>query len=115
MGITSLIIWLIHPIYRQQFNSFIANFDRRVLVGQFANESLYSLSAISGQMAVVLGPSVMVVSAFNAFHPIFTFIIGWVLAKCGSTKHTETLKPTELTSKIVGVLLIALGAVLIVL
>jgi len=114
MGVTSLIIWLVHPIYRQQFNSFIANFDRRVLAGQFANESLYSLSAISGQMAVVLGPSVMVVSAFNAFHPIFTFLIGWVLAKFGSTKHSQTLKPTEIKSKIVGVICIALGAVLIV-
>jgi len=114
MGITSLFIWLVHPIYRQQFNSFIAKFDRKVLAGQFANESLYSLSALSGQMAVVLGPSVMVVSAFNAFHPIFTFVIGWILAKFGSAKHTESLKPTELRSKVFGIVLIALGAVLIV-
>jgi uncharacterized membrane protein len=115
MGITSLIIWLAHPIYRQQFNSFVAKFDRRVLAGQFANETLYSASALSGQMAVVLGPSVMVVSAFNAFHPIFTFIIGWTLAKFGSQTHQETLKPADLKSKLIGVMLIALGALLIVL
>jgi len=115
MGITSIIIWLVHPIYRQQFNSFVAKFDRKVLAGQFANETLYSASALSGQMAVVLGPSVMVVSAFNAFHPIFTFIIGWTLAKFGSKTHQKTLQPTEIKSKLIGVLLIALGAVLIVL
>lgn len=114
MGITSLIIWLVHPIYRQQFNLFIKQFDRKILVGQFANEGLYSLSALSGQMAVVLGPSVMAVSAFNAFHPVFTFCIGWVLAKFGSKKQAQTLKSTEITSKVIGITLITLGALLIV-
>jgi uncharacterized membrane protein len=114
MGLMSLMIWLIHPIYRQQFNSFVSRFDGRVLTGQFANEGLYSLSALAGQAAVVLGPSVMVVSAFNAFHPIFTILIGWTLAKLGSKKHQEMLKDTEIRSTMIGIGLIAIGAVFIV-
>ena len=89
MSIMSRSIWFVHPIYRQQFNAFIYKFDARVLAGQLSNETLYSVSALAGQMAIVLGPSVMVVSAFNAFHPIFTFIIGWTLSKFNSERYPQ--------------------------
>jgi uncharacterized membrane protein len=114
MGIASLIIWLIHPIYREQFNSFVKKFDTKIIIGQFANEGLYSFSALASQAAIVLGPSVMVVSAFNAFHPIFTVIIGWTLSKMGIKIRTDALQTAEIKTTLAGVVLITAGAILLI-
>jgi len=114
MGIASTFIWLLWKPYRTQFNQFLKSFNKKVLFGQFANETLYGAGALAGQLAIVLGPSVMIVTAFNAFHPLFTLSGGWLLAKQGSKTHQEIFKKRERTPKIFGVLLIALGAALVV-
>jgi uncharacterized membrane protein len=114
MGLTGSLMWCVWPPFRRQFNRFVRHFDRRILFGQFANEFLYSGAAIAGQIALVLGPSVMIVTAFNAFHPIFTLLIGSVLARLGSAVHAETLDRSQRGYKILGILLVALGAGLIV-
>lgn len=113
MTAVSTCIWLLWPPYRHQFNTFLRRFDWRVLSLQFANEGLYTVSALTNQLAVVLGPSVMIVSALNAFHPIFTLLIGWTLALGGSTTHQQKLRGTGLRRITLAILLIAFGTILI--
>lgn len=113
MTLFSSIIWIGYAPYRAQFNSFIRYFDARILGAQFLNEGLYALSTMAAQFAIVIGPSVMVVTAFNAFNPIFTLCIGWTLALLGSHTHAETLSGTRKVSTLVGVVCIAIGTAMI--
>ena len=114
MGLFSAAIWTIWPPYRRQFNDFIHTLKPKILAIQVSNEGLYALSTTASQMAIVLGPSVMVVTAFNAFHPIFTLAIGLVLAKLGSKEHAKNFIGKQLITKTAAIILIAAGAVLIV-
>lgn len=114
MGLFSSLIWTIWPPYRKQFNDFLHTLNPRILAIQVSNEGLYALSTTASQMAIVFGPSVMVVTAFNAFHPIFTLLIGVFLAKLGSQEHMQNLAHGQLLVKTAAVLCIAVGAFLIV-
>jgi drug/metabolite transporter (DMT)-like permease len=115
LGMTtlSLLIYILWTPYRKQFNDFIRNSNFSVFLIQSANETLYSISTIANQLAIVLGPSVMVVTAFNAFHPIFTLTIGWLLAKAGSKIHADTLSGKSMSTKTIAILLIAIGTAII--
>lgn len=111
MGIMSTVVWVAWPPYRAQFHSFITTLHPKILFAQLANEGLYALAAIMNQLAIVLGPSVMIVSTLGALHPVFTFIIGWSLAHCGSRTHKDSLQSSGLVLKTIAILLIALGTV----
>lgn len=115
MGILSLLIWTTWKPYRRQFNSFIKSFNLKIFMMQASNESIYAVSTISSQFAIVIGPSVMMVSALNAFHPVFTLLIGWCLAKFGSRDHIRTLEGGQMINKVLAVILIASGTIFIVL
>lgn len=114
MFLLSLNIWMFWPPYRKQFNDFVETMDFKVLLMQVSNETLFALSAMANQLAIVIGPSVMIVSAFNAFHPLFTLLIGFSLAKLGSIDHSKSLGEGRLAIKTAAILLIAGGTVLIV-
>lgn len=115
MGLCSLLVWSIWPPYRHQFGTFVKSLRPRVLFMQLGNEGLYAVSTIASQLAIVLGPSVMVVSAFNAFHPIFTLMIGGVLAVLGSRDHQESFAGSQIYTKTAAIILIAAGAAIIAL
>lgn len=114
MTFLSSVIWTTWPPYRKQFQDFVSQLDFKVLGIQFLNESLYALSAITNQLAIVIGPSIMAVSSFNAFHPIFTLMFGFFLARLSSSSQRRQLSGLPLSLKIIGVLLISSGALLIV-
>lgn len=115
MALASTVIWTFWPPYRRQFRDFIKNVRMKVFVAQLSNEGLYTIGAVSNQLAIVLGPSVMVVSAFNAFHPIFTLLIGIVLAKRGSQDHIQAFNESSLLTKTIAIFLIATGTIVIAL
>lgn len=115
MGIFSGLIWILWPPYRRQFNRFINSLNIKILSAQLGNESLYAISTAASQLAIVLGPSVMIVTAFNAFHPIFTLLIGIILMAVGSKSHTLDFSGTQKYLKPIAILLIAIGTTLIVL
>lgn len=110
---TSLIYLAWRP-YRRQFNTFIRKAKPKLFGIQAANEGLYTVSAITNQLALVLGPSVMVVSALNAFHPVFTLFVGWVMSKFGHQKQIDTLKDGQLLRKFLAIALITAGAIILV-
>ena len=114
MTIMSALIWVYYKPYRLQFNSFIQSSNRLSMLKQFMNEGLNAVSVIASHLANAKAPSVMVATAFNAFHPLFTLMIGWVLGKQGSEKHASTLEGNEMYKKIVAVIFITMGTVLVV-
>lgn len=113
MGFLSAGIWLFYSPYREQFNTFLHNGHKRIYLLQVGNESLYTIGAITNQMAIVLGPSVMVVSAFNAFHPIFTLMISFTLAQLGFKSQASRFYGPQLRLKTIAILMIAFGTLLL--
>ncbi len=115
MALAAVLIWLLWPPYRREFNAFTKSVDKKGVLAQLSNEVIDTFAVLASQKAVVLGPSVMVVTALNAFQPVFILLIGWLLAKRGSNKHKEALTGNEGYKKTVSIALIALGTVIIVL
>ena len=111
----SVAIYSFYPPYRRQFMKFCYSTDRSGLMVQLINEVLNASAVIISQLAMTLGPSVMVVSTMNAWQPIFILIIGWILAKRGSKTHAEQLQGNALLKKAVSIGLIAVGTVFIAL
>lgn len=115
MFIAGGVIWLGWKPYRNQFITFIRTADRKAIALQFVNEGLNAISLLASQMAITLGPSVMLVSAFNAFHPVFTLLIGLGLAKLGSSSHQTALDGNKFIQKSVSIGLIAVGTAIVAL
>lgn len=113
MGTLSIAIWVLWRPYREQFFERIRTFDLKIIILQTANEGLYAISAIFNQLAIVLGPTVMVVSAMNAFHPVFTLCIGAGLARFGLPQYSNDFAGVGKHMKIAAIIAIAIGTVLI--
>jgi hypothetical protein len=113
MSISSALIWLLYPPFRRQFNYVMTHASKGDLAFNFINEVVDKSATLAFQVAVHIGPSVMAVSAMNAYQPVFILIIGWVLAKLGSETHAGQLQGTELVKKAIAIGLIAGGTVLI--
>jgi hypothetical protein len=75
MVLTGVAIWLVWKPYRTDFNTFCRNADGKMVGLQLFNESMDAGGAYLTHLANVIGPSVLVVTAFNAAQPIFILII----------------------------------------
>ncbi len=113
MGFLSLLIWMAWKPYRDNFLQQLRTFDKKIIALQTANEGLYAFGALLNQFALVIGPSVMLVSAMNAFHPIFTLLIGMVASKLSIGRYENAFSGLNKYSKIIAILAIAAGTVLI--
>lgn len=113
MGCLSIFIWMIWKPYRQQFLQRVKSFDKRILFFQTANEGLYALAATLNNLAIVLGPSVMAVSALNAFHPVFTLLVGWSLTQANFLNHKSEFAGNGKYIKLIAVAIITTGAILL--
>ncbi len=111
----TVLIWTTWPPYRRQFRQYLMAVDRFDLGVQFTNEGINSASVLASQFAVTRGPTVMLVSAFNAFHPLFTLLIGGILSKFGSAYHAGELAGTRAAQKSLAIILIASGTATIAL
>lgn len=115
MVLATAVIWSVWPPYRRQFSQYLKRADRFDLGIQIGNEGLNSASVLASQFAVTRGPTVMLVSAFNAFHPVFTLLIGWILARAGSKFHIAELEGGKGAHKAMAIALIAVGTVIVAL
>lgn len=113
MGALSIIIWTAWKPYREQFLQRLKTFDTSIIVLQTANEGLYSLSSVLSRFAIVLGPSVMVVSAMDSFHPVFTLIIGVLLARLGFSEYAKKMDKKSIFTKTIAIGIIVLGTLLV--
>lgn len=112
--ITGIIIYAVWKPYRQDFNAFCQDADYKAVGIQFFNEILDAGGVYMTNLATTLGPSVMVVTAFNATQPLFVGIIGGLLSIWGfisiSTERTNNGTWKIIT---IGIGCIAIGIVVI--
>lgn len=111
--LTGIIIYLTFSTYRQQFNTFLRKKDWLGVGINASNEFVNQIAILAFYLAVVLGPSVMVVQSTTAYQPVFVLVIGIILARLGSNLHVESLSGGELIKKVIGVAVILIGSFLI--
>ena len=112
MLIFSTLLWLLIKSFREQLKDFLQQTQYSLIPIQFFNETLYALSTMAAQFAIVVGPSVMLVTSLNAFHPIFTLIIGISLAALGVKEQQQVLSIGK-SYLVIGILTIAAGTLMI--
>jgi len=113
MGFLSIFIWIAWKPYRDHFIAQFRTFDTKIIALQTANEGLYAFGALLNQFAIVIGPSVMLVSAMNAFHPIFTLLIGMILSRLSLGRYEHAFSGLSKYTKTVAIIAIATGTILI--
>lgn len=112
-GVATVLMLLVYAPYRRQLFSFLASPQQGKLAHQGVNEVLNALSVLLSQRAMMLGPSVMAVSALNAYQPVFILLISWVLIKFGVGPNDTKLEGREAVKKTLAIALIALGTFLL--
>jgi len=112
--LTGITIYAVWKPYRENFNTFCKSADYKAVGIQFFNEMLDSGGVYLTNLATTLGPSVMIVTAFNATQPIFVGLIAGLLSFWGITSMS-TSRTESGAWKIIalGILLIALGIIVI--
>ena len=117
IGMTGMcvVIWIVKKSYRQEFNAFLKSPRKKLVALQLANEGINALSVAASAYAVWRAPNPMVATALNAFHPVFLLIIGWVMGKNGSAKHSAALKSGEGVKTGISIFLIVIGTLLLAL
>lgn len=74
MVLTGIAIWIVWKPYRDDFNAFCKKANSKMVALQLVNETMDSGGAYMTHLANLLGPSVLVVTAFNAAQPIFILL-----------------------------------------
>jgi hypothetical protein len=114
MFLTGTAIWLVVPKYRRDFNAFTRNADGKAISIQLINEIMDAGGAYLTHLANVLGPSVMLVTAFNASQPIAIALIGALLGLFG-IKHASSGSKVSWLLIGTAIVLIAAGVVVVAL
>lgn len=110
--LTAIAIWLGWKPYRDHFNCFVVNSDKKAISIQILNETMDTGGAYITHLANTVGPSIMVVTAFNAAQPLFILIIGLFLSAMGWQGGRSIIR-SEWILITISILLIALGTGLI--
>jgi uncharacterized membrane protein len=113
MTISGLLFFLFYAPYRNQFLTFCKEADGSAVLAQLINEVVDVAAMTASRLAMVIGPSVMAVSALNAWQPVFILVIGWVLARRGSAAHSELLEGVKFKQTACAITLLVIGTVLI--
>lgn len=112
--LTGVAIYTLWRPYRNDFNAFCKQADYKAVAIQFFNEILDAGGAYMTNLATVMGPSVMVVTAFNATQPLFVGLIGLVLAGMGiAGVSTERAAGGMWKIMTLGIIFIAIGIIVI--
>lgn len=110
---TGVVLWVVVPAYRRDFNAFVSRRDAFGITVNFVNEVADNVAILAFYGAVVLGPSTALVQASIAYQPLFVLLIGLLAARFGSTFHQERLRGAGLAVRVVGILCIVAGSVVL--
>lgn len=114
--LTGLVIYSVWTPYREQFNTFCKGANYKAVGVQMFNEVLDAGGVYMTNLANTLGPSVMVVTAFNATQPIAVGIIGFLLSYFGVVSiSSDTTKKSGWFLMSFGILIIAIGIIVLAL
>ena len=109
------LIFLVYAPYRRQFLAYCKQAEKATFFVQLTNEIVDAMAVMTTLLAVTIGPSVMAVTAMHAWQPVFTIVIGWILAKRGSAAHVALLEVSKLKQTACAIGFLAIGTVLIAL
>ncbi len=114
--ITGATIYAVWKPYRQDFNTFCKEANYKAVTVQFFNEILDAGGVYMTNLATTLGPSVMVVTAFNATQPLAVGITGFVLSGFGlASVSSGGMDKRGWFLLAAGIILIAVGIVVLAL
>lgn len=112
MLLTTVLLWLFWQPYRRDFNQFTKETNIKAFLLQIINEFADAGGVYLTHYANVIGPSVALVTAFNATQPIFILGIGAVLTWIGIIKSQKRSSFMHFLI-VMGIMLIAIGTVLV--
>ncbi len=116
MFVTGTAIYCLWKPYREQFHKFTNNTNYKAIALQAINEVLDAGGVYMTHLANTLGPSVMVVTAFNATQPIAVGMIGWLLTYFGAgsiSSDSASIRGWLLIS--IGLFLVSMGIIVLAL
>lgn len=113
MALAAASAWAFCPPYRRAFNAFLGKVKFQALGVQLFNEVVDTAGVYLTHLANVLGPSVMLVMAFNATQPIIIGLIGITLRIFGVRHASTGGAKASLRLIATAILLIAIGVVMI--
>jgi uncharacterized membrane protein len=112
MVLTGIFIWLIYEPYRTVFNEFCKSANIKIVGIQMLNETMDAGGAYLTHFAIIIGPSVLIVTAFNAAQPIFLLLFAAILlflgVKIWDTDHQWKLIVPSILTIAAGTVLIAI-------
>lgn len=114
MFLTGIAIWLVWKPYRESYNAFAKNADKKAVGIQFINEIFDAGGAYMVHLANILGPSVMLVTAFSSSQPIAIALIGTLLGFFG-IKHVGSSGGVSWTLTVSATIAIAAGVMVLAL
>lgn len=116
MLLSGTAIYFLWQPYRKQFNAFLSNTNYKALGVQFVNELLDAGGVYMTHLANTLGPSVMVVTAFNATQPVAVGVMGAIISYLGyASVSSQNASSRGWLLLGTGILLIAAGIVILAL
>lgn len=116
MFLSGAAIYCVWKPYRVQFHTFTSNANYKALTVQFLNEVLDAGGVYMTHLANTLGPSVMLVTAFNATQPIAIGVLGFILSYFGiAGVSSESANKRGWVMIIIGIAIIAVGLVVLAL
>lgn len=110
---SGICMWALITPYGTQFNTLVTSRNWKFLAMNALNETSDQIAMLAFYGAMLLGPSTALVQSTGAYQPLLLLIIGYILAKNGSKRHTHILTSRELIRRTIGVLAIVFGSVLI--
>lgn len=106
MASSTMLMLVLYRPYRKEFQAFCVSSRRSGIALQSVNETLNTLAVLLSQRAVMLGPTVMSVTALsNGLQSVFILLIGWIL-----TRHEKKFTGKEAFRKVFAISAIAAGA-----
>jgi drug/metabolite transporter (DMT)-like permease len=112
MLLTTIFLWVFWAPYRADFNEFCRETNLKAFSLQIVNEFADAGGVYLTHYANVIGPSVALVTAFNATQPVFILIIGAILTWVGIIKSQKRSSFMHFLI-VMGIMFIALGTVLV--
>jgi uncharacterized membrane protein len=112
LGLTGLALYVTVPTYRRQFNSFLAERNKKIWAISGINEVFDNAATLVFSYAIILGP-VLLVQSVNAYQPLVLFLVSYCIAIFFGNYLREDISTVSTIQKVVGISIITAGSVLL--
>jgi len=110
---TGILIWIVVPKYRREFNAFIKARCYKLYAMNFLNEVLDDAAIFMYYAAITFGTSTALVQSTIAYQPLLILFFAFIFTKMGMMEKREKLSRGEWVVRILGISIICIGTILI--